>query len=134
MLCKATQLLSEAALPKPVPITCPTCRSAKIRRSKRRTLMDHLLSVTGVLPWRCESCELRFQSRTVPFRFSLYAHCSHCGNADLQRIAPEHVPGWTAFFGRLTGLPSLRCDPCRHKFFSVRPLMPRERLTVPTAE
>jgi hypothetical protein len=134
MLSKVVQLLSEAALPKPLPITCPTCRSVKIRRSKRRTLMDYLLSSAGILPWRCESCELRFQSRPVPFRFSLYAHCSYCGNADLQRISPEHVPGWTAFFGRITGLPSLRCDPCRHKFFSMRPLMPQEHLVVPTAE
>ena len=24
--------------------------------------------------------------------------------------------------GRLLGLPSLRCEPCRNKFFSIRPL------------
>jgi hypothetical protein len=88
------------------------------------------MSVAGVLPWRCEKCEARFHAKAVPFRVSLYAHCSYCGNLDLQRIAPEHVPGATAFIGRLLGLPSLRCDPCRHKFFSIRPPLPEEQLTV----
>ena len=52
----------------------------------------------------------------------IYAHCSICGNLDLQRISPGHVPGATSIIGRLLGLPALRCAPCRHKFFSVRPL------------
>jgi hypothetical protein len=26
------------------------------------------------------------------------------------------------FLGRILGLPSLRCEPCRHKFFSIRPI------------
>jgi len=46
-----------------------------------------------------------------------------CGNLDLQRIAPEKVPGAASVVGRLLGLPALRCEPCRHKFFSVRPLL-----------
>lgn len=51
-----------------------------------------------------------------------YAHCSICGNLDLKRISPEYVPGFMGAVGRLLGLPSLRCEPCRHKFFSVRPI------------
>jgi len=49
-------------------------------------------------------------------------HCAICGNFDLKRIAPEYVPGPMGFFGRILGLPSLRCEPCRHKFFSIRPI------------
>ena len=113
-----------------MPITCPRCHSAKLRRSKRRSLVDYLVSAAGVLPWRCEKCEARFHARPVPFRFSLYAHCGLCGNPELQKIAPEHVPGASAFLGRLLGLPSLRCDPCRHKFFSIRPPLPEEHLAV----
>jgi hypothetical protein len=96
--------------------------------------MDYLFSSADILPWRCEACESRFHARPVPFRISLYAHCSICGSADLQRIAPEHVPGWSAFLGRLLGLPSLRCDPCRHKFFSLRPPMPEQHLSVPSVD
>jgi hypothetical protein len=97
-------------------------------------MMDYLFSAADILPWRCEACESRFHARPAPFRVSLYAHCSLCGSADLQRIAPEHVPGWSAFLGRLCGLPSLRCDPCRHKFFSLRPPLPEQHLTVPSTD
>ena len=46
---------------------------------------------------------------------------------ELQRISAEHVPGVTAIPGRILGLPALRCAPCRHKFFSMRPLRREER-------
>jgi hypothetical protein len=36
----------------------------------------------------------------------------------------------TAMIGRVLRLPALRCEPCRHKFFSVRPLM-REVVATP---
>jgi hypothetical protein len=57
----------------------------------------------------------------------MYAHCRICGNLELQRISPQHVPGATSIIGRILGLPALRCDPCRHKFFSVRPLREEAR-------
>jgi hypothetical protein len=59
----------------------------------------------------------------MPWRSFLYAHCGICGNHALQRISAEYVPGVTAMIGRVLRLPALRCEPCRHKFFSVRPLM-----------
>jgi hypothetical protein len=127
-------ILSQVVLYANLPITCPICDSAKIRRSKRRSIMDYLFSGAEILPWRCEACESRFHARPVPFRFSLYAHCRYCGNADLRRTAPESVLGWTAFWGRFLRLPSLRCDPCRHRFFSLRPLMPQDHLSVPTVK
>lgn len=58
----------------------------------------------------------------MPFRTLFYAHCGICSNLELQRIAPERVPGMTTILWRILGLPALRCAPCRHKFFSVRPL------------
>jgi hypothetical protein len=117
---------SESSEAQTLHITCPLCHSAKYRRSKRRSLTDYLFSCAGIVPWRCEQCNARFHARYVPFRFSLYAHCAYCGNANLQRIAPEYVPGVLSFLGRLLALPSLRCDPCRHKFFSLRPPLPQE--------
>src|SRR5262249_10034643 len=101
---------------------CPACRSANFRRSRRRTPTDYLLGFIGVLPGRCESCETRFRARRIPLREVIYAHCAICGNLELQRIAPEYVPGLAATVGRLLGFPALRCVPCRNKFFSIRPL------------
>ena len=83
---------------------------------------DYLLALAGVLPWRCEICHTRFRARLLPLRTLFYAHCANCGNLELQRISADRVAGAAAAFGRILGLPALRCDPCRHKFFSVRPL------------
>jgi hypothetical protein len=85
-------------------------------------VVDYLFGFAGVLPWRCESCGTRFYACLLPFRTFFYAHCRICGNLELQRISPEHVPGATSMVGRLLGIPALRCEPCRHKFFSVCPL------------
>jgi len=115
------------------PISCPVCHAANSRRSKRRSVHDHLLGFAGVLPWRCESCEARFHARTMPLRLLFYAHCAICGNFELQRISADRVPHRTAIFWRILRLPALRCDPCRHKFFSVRPLR-REEPRVVTAQ
>ncbi|HUL16694.1 MAG TPA: hypothetical protein VLV88_11905 [Terriglobales bacterium] len=52
---------------------------------------------------------------------------------DLKQIAAEHVRGATGLIGRIFGLPALRCEPCRNKFVSVRPLKKEERETVTNA-
>jgi hypothetical protein len=80
-----------------------------------------------MLPWRCEACAARFYSRSLPFRTLLYAHCRICGNVELQRISAERITGVTSTIGRLLRIPALRCEPCRHKFFSVRPLHHEEQ-------
>ncbi|MBS1839381.1 MAG: hypothetical protein JSS69_14780 [Acidobacteria bacterium] len=103
-------------------IYCPACQASDCRRSRRRGFSDYFYGVAGLIPWRCNQCETRFRARHVPFSHTKYAHCSICGNFELKRIAPEHVPGFLGAVGRVLGLPSLRCDPCRHKFFSIRPL------------
>jgi hypothetical protein len=80
------------------------------------------MGFAGYLPWRCESCEARFRARQMPIRNLYYAHCGICGNLQLQRISAEHVPGMRAIIGRMLRIPALRCEPCRNKFFSIRPL------------
>src|SRR5260370_1599638 len=42
------------------PISCPVCHAPNSRRSKRRSVRDHLLGLVVVMPWRCESGEARF--------------------------------------------------------------------------
>jgi ribosomal protein L37AE/L43A len=83
--------------------------------------MDYLFGFAEIVPWRCEECEGRFYARPIPFRFLFYAHCGICGNLKLKRISAEHVPGILGFFGRVLRFPAWRCEPCRHKFFSLRP-------------
>ena len=108
------------------PIACPECHSTEVRRSRRRSLEDHAFGFVGILPWRCESCALRYHARPVPLRHFFYAHCSLCRNMDLERISFEHVPGMGSVLGRILRLSALRCDPCRHKFLSLRPLKAEE--------
>jgi hypothetical protein len=103
-------------------MSCPVCHASTIRRSQRRQLQDYLFALIGAHAWRCEKCQTRFHSRPIPFRTLFNAHCANCGNLELQRISADHVPGAAAIFWRILGLPALRCDPCRHKFFSLRPL------------
>jgi hypothetical protein len=57
-----------------------------------------------------------------------------CGNLELQRISPEKVTGGSALVWRVLGLPALRCEPCRHKFFSLRPLLRGEKAEKIAAE
>jgi len=115
--CRGERLIGKALL------ACPHCHGAKTRRSKRRTAVDYLLGFAGVLPWRCGTCEERFYARAAPVRDHFYAHCRVCGNLELQRISGEHVPGVISIFWRVLRIPALRCDPCRNKFFTVRPLL-----------
>jgi hypothetical protein len=103
-------------------IACPACHSAMCRRSRRHGFEDFAYGLVGLIPWRCLNCEMRFRARSLPLNHWKYAHCAICGNLELKRISPEHVPGIQGMIGRLLGLPSLRCEPCRNKFFSIRPL------------
>jgi hypothetical protein len=104
-------------------LICPACHSGNARRSHRRSFLDYALSVIGTTPWRCASCEKRFYARSVKLRNVRYARCGICGNLELQKIAPEYVSGTLAVIARMLGLPALRCEPCRHKFFALRPVL-----------
>jgi hypothetical protein len=79
------------------------------------------MGLTGVRPWRCRLCELRFYAWAVPVNYQKYVHCGRCGNLDLQRISGEHVTeGPFRWLQRLLRLPAYRCEPCRYRFFSLR--------------
>lgn len=100
---------------------CPICKQHGARRSRRQTLADYIVSALGILPWRCRECHARFHARLMPLSDTLRAHCPHCGNTELQRIAPEYVGSRLGAVWGLLGIPSYRCEPCRHKYFSVLP-------------
>jgi len=109
-------------------MNCPSCQAAACRRSRRRSVSEYLFSAVGIVPWRCTVCEIRFHARAIPLRHLYYARCGICGNLGLQRISPDKVPGIFSVVGSFLGLPAMRCAPCRHKFFSLRPLLPAEQL------
>lgn len=103
-------------------MVCPVCKARDCRRSRRRNLGDFALSLVGVLPWRCSRCQSRFHAHRVPFRLLLRAHCPRCGNPKLERIASDRVEEGTMVpLKRILGLPAYRCDPCRMKFYALRP-------------
>jgi len=43
-------------------------------------------------------------------------------------MTPEKVIGVTSALGRWLKLPAVRCAPCRHNFFSLRPQLKAEQL------
>lgn len=101
---------------------CPRCYSERCHRSKRRSLRDYLIGLTGLRPWRCSSCDLRFFAGSVAVAFAFTAaHCRLCGNFAVERISRKYVFGWMAWLFRLARLPAYRCPPCRHHFFSMLP-------------
>jgi hypothetical protein len=58
----------------------------------------------------------------MPISHLLSAHCSICGNLELMRISSDCATSFAAPLWRVLGIPAFRCIPCRHKFFSLRPL------------
>jgi DNA-directed RNA polymerase subunit RPC12/RpoP len=100
-----------------------------------------LATVIQLRPWRCRSCDKRFYAWTVATQFARYAHCSRCGNFDLQHISRDRVDSGTlVFVKRRLGFLAYRCDPCRQKFFSILPhrkivpsMMGQESRNVPVA-
>jgi C4-type Zn-finger protein len=108
-------------------MNCPVCKSKEARRSRRQYTADYVFSAFGVYPWRCRKCETRFYARLMTLSNSLHAHCPLCGNHELKRISAEHVSSRLAFLGRWLSIPAYRCEPCRHKYFSVLPQRTRQR-------
>jgi transposase-like protein len=102
-------------------MNCPICKQDGARRSRRQNAADYVLSAFGVYPWRCQGCHARFHARLMTLRSSLHAHCPICGNPALKRISPEHVDALFGFLWRNLRIPAFRCEPCRHKYFSILP-------------
>jgi hypothetical protein len=101
---------------------CPQCRSADCYRSRRGGFTDFLGTLARLRPWRCHACDKRFYAWSVATAFARYAHCTRCGNFDLQKISRDRVDqGALRMAKRLFGIPAYRCDPCRQKFFSLLP-------------
>ena len=90
-------------------------------------MADYALTSIGVYPWRCKQCEARFHARLMPINDALHAHCPLCGNSQLKRISADYIATPLSFFWRTLRIPAYRCEPCRHKYFSILPYRSRPR-------
>jgi hypothetical protein len=105
-------------------VICPQCRTEDARRSKRRGVKDAVYSWFGTRPWRCKICNRRFHAWTIPVELVAFAHCPRCGNVRLQRVGRDRAAhGIKLAFAQVFQLPAYRCDPCRLKFFTIRPVL-----------
>jgi len=110
---------------------CPECGKARARRSRRRSVTDHLLGAFGLRPYRCHECDYRYHARgRTRARRSHWAHCPRCGFTGVNRIARQKVPStWKNFPWRVLSVSAYRCPECRNLFFDYRPQRPKEAET-----
>lgn len=102
---------------------CPSCKQGSCARSQRKGFLDNFLSLAGFRPWRCMKCRRRFYARRVAWEFMGHAHCSRCGNLQLEQLAKHHVRnGRLRWIFKALGVAAYRCSQCRHNFFSLWPL------------
>jgi c-di-GMP-binding flagellar brake protein YcgR len=69
-------------------LRCPACKSDFVRRSSRRNVLERLLSVVSVYPFRCQLCSLRF----FAFRWSERYAVRGVERREYERIA---VQAWS---------------------------------------
>jgi hypothetical protein len=41
-------------------VNCPQCTSARIHQSRRKGIVERVLAMMFIRPFRCERCDLRF--------------------------------------------------------------------------
>ncbi|MBI3809908.1 MAG: PilZ domain-containing protein [Nitrospirae bacterium] len=51
---------------------CPTCRKNFVRRSQRRGVIEHTISLVYIYPFRCQLCTRRFRAFQLGVRFERY--------------------------------------------------------------
>ncbi|MHB8540434.1 MAG: hypothetical protein ACYDCD_05765 [Candidatus Acidiferrales bacterium] len=104
-------------------MNCPSCGNEGCVRSHRRGTVDWLVTVAALRPWRCLKCKRRFYGRAATLTSVRHAHCPRCGNLKLQHIGKRQVAeGRLRWFFQALNATAYRCDPCRFRFFSFRPI------------
>jgi len=102
-------------------ITCPCCGSESLRTSKSRSLSAALLNLLGLFAFRCLDCDHRFRASIWRVRQVLYAKCPRCLRLDLSKWNTTHYnPPFTTSLAVACGAKCVRCEYCRHNFWSFR--------------
>lgn len=102
-------------------ITCSRCGSESVRTSRSRSLSGKVLNVLGIFAFRCLDCEHRFRASIWRVRQMLYAKCPRCHRLDLSKWNTDHYnPPFGTRFAVACGAKPVRCEYCRHNFWSFR--------------
>ena len=108
---------------------CPFCGSQRVRLSRRRGFGRWVRRLVCIRTLRCDACGRRFRSRTVRWRYILYAKCPHCAGLVLTNWQEKyHFPAWYSRSLIYLGWREQRCEDCRHNFVSLRPRFPQKKM------
>ena len=94
--------------------------------SRSRSLTGALRSLLGFYGFRCLDCDHSFCASIWPLRYALYAKCPRCHRLDLSKWNTSHYrPPFTTSLAVACGAKPVRCEYCRHNFWSFRPIKMR---------
>ena len=102
-------------------IACSRCGSESVRPSRSRSLSGKALNLLGVAAFRCQNCDHRFRASIWRIRQAFYAKCTRCHRMDLSRWNTDHYnPPLGTRIAVACGAQAVRCEYCRHNFWSFR--------------
>lgn len=105
----------------PMVLICPKCNSRDVRLSRKKGALRNLLNFLGIYNFRCEACDHGFRSNINRIAMVVYAKCPTCHRMDLSRWMLEYYsPGWWTRAMLTAGAKPVRCEYCRHNFWSFR--------------
>ncbi len=102
-------------------ITCSRCGSESVRTSRSRSLSGKVLNLVGIAAFRCQECDHRFRASIWRIRQMFYAKCNRCHRMDLSKWNTDHYnPPLGTRIAVACGAKAVRCEYCRHNFWSFR--------------
>ena len=102
-------------------ITCSRCGSESVRTSRSRSLSGKALNLLGIAAFRCQGCDHRFRASIWRMRQVFFAKCTWCHRMDLSKWNTDHYnPPLATRIAVTCGAKAVRCEYCRHNFWSFR--------------
>ncbi len=102
-------------------ITCSRCGSETVRTSRSRSLSGKFLNLLGIAAFRCQNCDYRFRASIWGIRQAFYAKCPRCHRMDLSKWNTDHYhPPLGTRIAVACAAKAVRCEYCRHNFWSFR--------------
>ena len=102
-------------------ITCSRCGSESVRTSQSRSLSGKALNLLGIAAFRCQACDHRFRASIWRMRQVFFAKCTRCHRMDLSKWNTDHYnPPIATRIAVTCGAKAVRCEYCRHNFWSFR--------------
>lgn len=100
-------------------LSCESCGSRNLRRSRGKSLLDRAALLAGFCPFRCSDCKHRFRVSVWLVSKLQYAKCPRCLRLDVRPWPRKkfRLNPWQKFKLAL-GAHTYRCSPCRTNFIS----------------